>query len=100
MRHEVFGAPRGAFQTFEGSVGGGRIPLGFRPGQTFDLSSFDGGIYTMNRNLLLLLDSKFIHSDDDTFLRLDRLLVLVCGLVDLALDEATLNRRQHASRRL
>ena len=63
-----------------------------------DLCAFELGIMTNESDTFALrLILKLIHPDHDAFLRLDGTLIRVCGILNLALNPAGLDRWKHAS---
>src|SRR5262245_59757321 len=97
VRHQIDGASGGDFQTLERGMNRSAVASCARTREIFDLSDFDGRIARTDRNLLLLIGPKLIYSDNDALFFLDRLLIPVRRLVDLALDPSTFDRRQHTS---
>ena len=71
-----------------------RVPLGPHPCRPLDLSSLGLRVEPVELDpLRLLLLGEAIDSDDDALLRLDLPLIGERGLLDLALDEPGLDRR-------
>ena len=62
-----------------------------------DLAALRFGIEAVQLDLLLLALREAVHADDDALAGLDPPLVLEGGLLDLALDEALLDRRHGAA---
>src|SRR5215813_7019826 len=97
MRHQILGSPSGFVQTVERLPDYVAVASQAHVQEALNLASFDCGITKVDRNLLFLIDSKFIHSDDNALFLLDRLLIFVCGFMNLTLYPSVFDSRQHTS---
>src|SRR2546423_14119822 len=67
IRHQVVGSSRRIFQAPEGGFRLARVATGARMKKVLDLRSLDCRISRVEGNLLFLIRSKLIYSNDDAF---------------------------------
>src|SRR5438876_4030084 len=96
-RQEVLGAVRGLADTRERELSLVRVPLSAYLRRPLELPPLGVGIEPVQLDRLALLFPKTVDADDDALARLDLLLVPECGLLDLVLDEAPLDRRDRSA---
>ena len=96
-REEVVGAPRGLLDPPERRLPGGRVALRPDAPDGLDLAPFPLRVDRLEGRRRGRLVAEAVHADDDPLAGLDLALGAVRGLLDLALLEAGLDRREGSS---
>src|SRR5439155_12265254 len=98
-RQEIVGLAGGGFDPIEGRPPGDRVALGAHATHPLDLAALSPGIDLLERRLRLVrpVVAIAIDADHDQVASLDRLLDAIGRLLDLALLEPALDRRERAA---
>ena len=93
-----FSVPCAALRTAASvALGVLRVPLGAHAGRPLELAPLRLRVEAVQLDVLLLVLGEAVDADDHALARLDLLVPAERGVLDLALDEALLDRRDGAA---